>query len=400
MSKQFLFTIFSLTLIALIAGAAIFLAKGYRYQSDTRTFSGTGIISVISLPDQASVYLDGHLTTATDDNITSLPPKTYKVRIVKEGYVPWEKDIEVKQGLVSEIKATLYRSIPTIYPITYSGVDYALLSPDNLKLMYIIPNGLEGGLAAERKSGIWVWAMSTQNGIGFAGGDQQRQIVQSAGVDYTQAKYKWSPDSSQIFVDLPERKLLLDTNRLNDIPRDITATYEATLKSWDQTEAQTRLTKLAQIEDISLRKTASESAALKWSPDETKIFYTDSQGNYKLNDLSVDKQFDLPKASSYAFLPDSKHLVMIEAEVMKESKESSLGKTESEESKVKTIKDSFAQTRISIIEIDGTNKAEIYYGPVEPNVVVPWPDNSRLVVISSLPTQTASQPNLYGINLK
>lgn len=404
MSKQFLFTIFSLVLIAVIAGAAIFLAKGYRYQSDTQTFSGTGIISVSSLPDQASVYLDGHLTTATDDNITSLPPKTYKVRIVKEGYIPWEKDIEVKKGLVSEIKATLYRSIPTIYPITYSGVDYALLSPDNIKLMYIIPNGLEGGLAAERKSGIWVWVMSTQNGIGFAGGDQQRQIVQSSGVDYSQAKYRWSPDSSQIFVDLPDRKLLLDTNRLNDVPRDITATYEATLKSWDQTEAQTRLTKLAQIEDINLRKTASESASLKWSSDETKVLYTDNLGNFKLNDLSLKKNFELPKATSYEFLPDSKHLVMVERDETKASegsKESKVGASpKPSPSGNLTIKEQFAQSRISIIEIDGTNKAEIYYGSVEPNVVVPWPDNSRLVVISSLPTQTASQPNLYGINLK
>lgn len=393
MSKQFLFTLFSIVLIGLIAGAAIFLAKGYRYQTDTGTFAGTGIISVSSLPDQASVYLDGHLTTATDDNITSLPPKTYKVRIVKEGYIPWEKDIEVKQGLVSEIKATLFRSIPTIYPITYSGVDYALLSPDNLKLVYIIPNGLEGGLAAERKSGIWVWVMASQSGIGIGGGDQQRQIVQSNGTDFSQAKFRWSPDSSQIFVDLPERKLLLDTNRLNDVPRDITAAFEATLKSWDAAESQTRLTKLDQIEDLDLRKSASDSAHLKWSPDETKILYTDGQGAFKLNDLSLDKQFNLPMASNYSFLPDSKHLVMVEKEESKVTEAT-------EELKVKTIKDLFAQTRISIIEIDGTNKAEIYYGSVEPNVVVPWPDNSRLVVISSLPTQTASQPNLYGINLK
>jgi len=398
MSKQFLFTLFSLVLISLIAGAAIFLAKGYRYQSDTGTFSGTGIISVSSLPDQASVYLDGHLTTATDDNITSLPPKNYKVRIVKEGYIAWEKDIDVKPGLVSEIKAALYRSIPTIYPITYSGVDYAVLSPDSLKLMYIIPNGLEGGLAAERKSGIWVWVMSSQNGIGLGVGDQQRQIVQSNGTDYSQAKYRWSPDSSQIFVDLPERKLLLDTNGLNDVPRDITANYQATLKSWDLTESQTRLTKLSQIEDVTLRKTASDSATLKWSPDETKILYSDAQGNYKLNDLSLDKSFSLPKANNYTFLPDSKHLVMVEYEAtasaapVKNPKPSPSGNL--------TIKEQFALSRVSIIEIDGTNKAEIYYGSVEPNVVVPWPDNSRLVVISSFPTQTASQPNLYGINLK
>lgn len=403
MSKQFIFTVFSLVLIASIAGAAIFLAKGYRYQTDTGTFSGTGIISVSSLPDQASVYLDGHLTTATDDNITSLPPQNYKVRIVKEGYIPWEKDIDVKQGLVSEIKATLYRSIPTIYPITYSGVDYAVLSPDNLKLMYIIPNGLEGGLAAERKSGIWVWVMSSTNGIGIGTGDQQRQIIQSAGVDYSQAKYRWSPDSSQIFVDLPDRKLLLDINRLNDVPRDITANYVATLKSWDETEAQTRLTRLNQIDDPVLRKTASDSATLKWSPDETKILYSDAQGNYKLNDLNLVKEYELPKASSYSFLPDSKHLVMVESEgakVTDATKGSKVSSPKPSPSGNLSIKDQFAQSRISIIETDGTNKAEIYYGSVQPSVVVAWPDNSRLVVISSLPTQTASQPNLYGINLK
>ena len=393
MSKQFLLTLFSLVLIGLIAGAAIFLAKGYRYQTDTGTFSGTGIISVSSLPDQASVYLDGHLTTATDDNITSLPPKTYKVRIVKEGYIPWEKDIDVKQGLVSEIKATLYRSIPTVYPVTYSGVDYAVLSPDELKLMYIIPNGLEGGLAAERKSGIWVWVMSTQGGLGIGGGDVQRQILQSNGVDYSQAKYRWSPDSSQIFVDLPERKLLLETDRLNDVPRDITANYQATLKAWDDTEAQTRLTRLNQIENPLLKKSASESATLKWSPDETKILYSDAEGNFKINDFALDKEYILPKASSYSFLPDSKHLIMVE-------RDAPSGSPKPSPSGNLTIKEQFAQTSISIIEIDGGNKAEIYYGTVEPNVIVPWPDNSRLVVISSLPTQTASQPNLYGINLK
>lgn len=394
MNKRFLFTIFTLIVIVVIAGIAIFLAKGYRYQSDTGTFSGTGIISVSSIPDQASVYLDGHLTTATDDNITSLPPKTYKVRIVKEGYIPWEKDIEVSQGLVSEIKATLFRSIPTIYPITYSGVDFAMLSPDNLKLIYIIPNGLEGGAVAERKSGIWVWVMANQGGLGLGAGEVQRQLVQSNGADYSKAHFRWSPDSTQVFVDLPDRKLLLDINRLNDPPRDISSNFDATLKSWDATEGKNRLTKLEQITDLSLRKTASNSALLKWSPDETKVLYTSSEGNYKLNDLSFKRNFDLPKASSYEFLPDSKHLVMLEVAEASPKPKPSGSPIPS------TIKDQFTPVRISIIEIDGTNKAEIYFGSIAPEIVVPWPDGSRLVVISSLPTQTASEPNLYGINLK
>lgn len=401
MSKQFFLTILSIVVIAVIAGAAIFLAKGYRYQAQTGTFSGTGIISVTSTPDQASVYLDGHLTTATNDNITSLPPKTYKVRIVKEGYISWEKDIEVKQGLVSEIKAVLFRSIPTVYPITYSGIDYAVLSPDNLKLMYIIPGGQEGGAAAERKSGIWVWVMNNQGIVG--NGDLQRQIVEAKGVDYSKAKYRWSPDSSQLFVDFPDRKLLLESNRLNDIPRDITLTFQATLKAWDETETQNRIGKLLQIENVSLRKTASDSASLKWSPDETKILYTDSLGKFKLNDLSLNKNYDLPEANSYTFLPDSQHLVMVETDAeIKETKETKVteAKIGAVIAEALGIKDLFAQTRLSILEVDGKNKSEIFYGNIEPNSVIPWPDGSRLVVISSLPIQTASQPNLYGINLK
>jgi hypothetical protein len=245
--------------------------------------------------------------------------------------------------------------------------------------------------------------MASQTGLaGLGGGEVQRQIVQANGVDYSQAKFRWSPDSSQIFVDLPDRKLLLDIGRLNDVPRDITANYQATLNAWDEAESQNRLTKLEQIKDLNLRKTASGSALLRWSPDETKVLYTDTEGNFKLNDLSLKKNFDLPKATNYQFLPDSKHLVMLEHEAVEPAatglKASASPKPQP--SGTPSMKEHFAQTRISIIEIDGQNKAEIYYGSLEPGVVVPWPDGSRLVVISSLPTQTASQPNLYGINLK
>ncbi len=67
------------------------------------------------------MYLDGHLTSATDDNINSLEPKEYDVEIIKEGFIPWKKRLKINEGFVTEVKATLFPAIPTIYPLTFSG---------------------------------------------------------------------------------------------------------------------------------------------------------------------------------------------------------------------------------------------------------------------------------------
>src|SRR5687767_12557468 len=122
-SKRFLLTILILIIIALGAGVAVFFTKGYRVSPETGMITGTGIISVTSVPDQASIFLDERLIGATNDNIKSLPPKDYLVTIKKDGYIPWQKTVAVTQGLVTDIKATLFRSIPTIYPLTYTGAE-------------------------------------------------------------------------------------------------------------------------------------------------------------------------------------------------------------------------------------------------------------------------------------
>ncbi|MDP4038853.1 MAG: hypothetical protein Q8P54_02745, partial [bacterium] len=65
MSKRFIFTIITLLAIAIIAAVAIFLAKGYTFSAKEKRIVGTGIITISSEPDSASVFIDGHLTTAT-----------------------------------------------------------------------------------------------------------------------------------------------------------------------------------------------------------------------------------------------------------------------------------------------------------------------------------------------
>lgn len=387
-------TLLTLVVIGLSAVVAIFLAKGYRLSPDTKTVSGTGILSITSIPDQASVYLDGHLTTATNDNINSLPPKVYKVRIVKEGFIPWEKDEEVKAGFVTDVKATLFRSIPSIYPLTYTGAVNPVLSPDGQKLIYEVPVLQNANPLELKRAGLWVWQMSSERAISLNRGAEPHQIAQNIpGLDFTKGQFKWSPDSSQVMVTFADRVLLLDTNRFNDLPKDITATAGSTNKQWENDQKAKDTVRLALIKDMGIRKEASSAAFLKWAPDDSKFMYSkDGKDNFKVVNLGAGKdavsarQVGLPQNKGiYSWLADSDHLILVETQSDIPENEISLGGIPG---------------KISILEYDGFNKSEIYAGNFNPDAVFAWPDSSRLVILSSVPTATASEPNLFGINLK
>ena len=363
MSKRFLITIVTVVIITVVAGIAILLAKGYTFSPKEKRIIGTGIITVSSEPDAASVFVDGHLTTATNATISSLPPKTYSIRLTKEGFIPWEREVPVKEGLVTALKVTMYPAIPTIYPLTFTGVASPILSPDGSKLSFVVP--VATGSAATKKSGVWVWTMVKNQPIAFARSSEPHQIANNSIADFSNATLKWSPDSKQVLVTLTNSNFLLDSDNLNSEPRDITAILQATLDSWEDDTKAKETIRIEAIKNKNLRKIASDSAILVWSPDETK-FMVDT----RVYDLDDGKEYSLPAAKAHIWLPDSAHIVLV------------------------------GETEISIVDFDGTNKAVIYAGNFKDNFVFPWPDSSRLVIISSFPTPTASQPNFYGINLR
>ncbi len=391
MSRRFIITLVTLIVIGTAAGIAIFLAKGYTFSPKEGRVVGTGIISITSKPDAASVYVDGHLTTATNATISSLPPKKYTVRVVKEGFIPWQKDVEVKEGLVTDLKVTLYPAIPSLYPLTYNGIKNPILSPDGSKLAYIVPVSTESA-QLRKKAGVWVWSMESDRPIAFARGAEPHQIAASDLVNYDNASLRWSSDSKQVLATVENNNYLLDQNNLNSNPKDITPVLETTLKTWEEDNLAKERARVLNIKDLTARKIASNSAVLRWSPDETKFMYSEKVSNVskasdtsdtsatsrldetninlKVYDLETGKQYDIPPSKYHFWLPDSEHVVMVEP------------------------------NQISILDFDGTNKAVVFAGNFEDSLVFAWPDSSRLILISSFPTPTASVPNLYGINLK
>ena len=378
MSRRFLFTILTLLVIALVAGAAIFLAKGYTFSPQEKRIVGTGIINVTSEPNAASVFIDGHLTTATNATIASLSPKSYSVRIIKEGFIPWEKAVEVKEGVVTEVKVVLFPAIPTIYPLTFTSVANPSLSPDGSKLAYVVPDVATAG----KKVGVWVWTMVRNQPIAFARSSEPHQIASNTTADFSKATLKWSPDSKQVLATVGNNNYLLDSENMDNNPRDITAILEPTLKGWEDDLDAKKAVLVASITDQRLNKIASDSAILNWSPDETKFMARppspDGQANggqplvkdVKVYDLEDGKEYSLPAAKAHIWLPESRHIVLVE------------------------------DGAISVVDFDGSNKAIIYAGKFEDSFVFLWPDSSRFVIISSFPTPTASEPNFYGVNLR
>lgn len=400
MQKRVIIAFLVIFFVGLISAGVIFYARGFHLNFQNKRIDHTGLLVVNSIPDSAQVYLDGRLTSATNTTIDGLKPKKYQIKISKDGYNSWEKEIEIRADLATEVKATLFPLVPELKPLTLSGATNPQVSPDGTKLVYSVPE--------EKNSGLWILDMSS-GPLPFKKGP--KQIVKNTpALDFSKAKLTWAPDSSQIWAKLSTEKdgkeissqnFLLQADKLNDKLTDSTATLESTLVSWqDEINRQERLRikKLSEVPDLSKqaeesldKQIATASAALGiikyypvnfiWSADEKKILIPKADdGSFKdgatvwlLKDpnplIKTPDKFDLPSADKIFWLPDSKHLVLAQ------------------------------EKEIQIIEFDGFNKVSVYSQNFENGFVFPWPDGSRLVILTTFNQSAGALPNLYTITL-
>lgn len=110
--RTILFFIFG-SLFLLTTPTVILYSQGYRINFNTAegwiNISRTGGLFLKALPKQAEIYIDEKLTKKTDfffgsALIENLLPKTYKIRVLKEGFFSWEKNLEIKEKEVIEAK--------------------------------------------------------------------------------------------------------------------------------------------------------------------------------------------------------------------------------------------------------------------------------------------------------
>lgn len=126
--------VLALALIFLVLSPLLILyGLGYKYNWQKNRLEKTGVFFIKSFPKDAEIYLDGaRQPKTTPTQITRLLPKIYEVKIAKNGFLPWTKNLAIQSQT-----ATFIEDVSLIYeqPKTTAVAkgDFAELLPDSTR---------------------------------------------------------------------------------------------------------------------------------------------------------------------------------------------------------------------------------------------------------------------------
>lgn len=403
--KKIIFYIATVLFLLAATIAVILYGKGYNISFGDGKIGilGTGLLAATSQPDGAGIYINSHLTSATN-NTVSLPPGEYQIKIVKSGYFPWQKKIKIEKEVVSSAYALLIPTAPKLNNITDIGVGNPVLDPTRTKIAYTVSTSPD-----PRKNGVYILDMSLRPILTLR--SSSTQIVDNAIDNFSGSLLSWSPDAKELAATISAEPNITTTYLLktgfNENPADVTATLEAVNASWNQQRESQNKSQLFGLKAKLLSLIKENFKILSWSEDETKILYTATtsvnlpliinppligansqpedrlinKGSVYVYDIKEDKNFKIldsqPPHKSQDFIngfplnwfTDSKHLIYV------------------------------TDKKIIIMDYDGQNKTTVYAGPFMDDYVFAWPDGSKILILTDLGNPAIS-PNLYTIGLK
>lgn len=385
--------IFTFTLIVLtfFGGIAIFYARGYRLGIDEKnqvTLSPRGLLVVNSEPNGAQVFINGELKTATNATL-SLAPKTYEVEIKKEGYIPWKKQMLIKEEEVTQIDAFLVASAPSLTALTFSGAFNPILSADNTKIAYGVPVGEDNG----EKAGLWV--LETVNlPLGF-----NRDPRQITDIDLTGATWRWSPDGQEILLtDSKDAVYLLTISQFTPQNQliNVADELESIEKEWQLEQAKRLSSKFNGLEDEIQAIFEASAENVRFSPDESKILYTATTNITIPEDIvnpipgasTQPEERNLTSGKTYVYdIKEDKNFFVGEAEVILSWLPNSLNLLLPKED------------GISFMDYDGTNRQKVFSGGYIFPHAYPSTSSNRILLLTNLGGGD-TPTNLYWLSLK
>lgn len=101
-TRRIIFYIFLFVFLIMVP-VIIFYALGYNFDFEEKTIISTGAIYIKSYPTKAEIYINDKLRGKTNKLVGKLIPKTYNIQIIKKDFYPWQKEIIIKEGIVTKV---------------------------------------------------------------------------------------------------------------------------------------------------------------------------------------------------------------------------------------------------------------------------------------------------------
>lgn len=412
--------LFFLTVCFIFGASFTIIAYGRGYRLDVRknAVNPTGLISATSDPVGAQVLIDTKLKTATN-NAFNIEPGWYTVRIIREGYIGWEKKLRIQGEVVTRADAYLFPTNPSLSPLTTTGIEHPILSPDGSKIAYTIPFDVPRD-GTPLQAGLWVLDLVDRP----LGRNRDPQLVgqSEGGFNLSNAQLVWSPDSTEIMAILPSAVRLYSLNNRTNFT-DVSLRYSGILSTWQEETALKNQQKLAGFKEPFTEVASSSGRIIAFSPDETKLLYeaTESATIPRVldppmigtNPTEENRTITAGKFYIYDSKEDKNYFVLDKNELLTLSPTpiprgiTRPSPIPSQDIRIKPIW--FPTSRhlilllegkIDVMEYDRTNWTTIYSGPFVNGFVAPWTNGSRLIIMTNLNPGVGSLPNLYTINLR
>jgi len=157
--------------------------------------SDKGGIVVQTEPTGATVYFNENLVGTSPFKIKELPIRSYKVKIIKEGYEVWEQDVSIKAGEIEEISAQLDLKGPNpreIWKDPYFGMEFVFAKGGEFKMGDVFNDGNrdEKPVHEVRLDGFWIGKyLVTQGQWGAVMGSNPSQF--KSGDHYPVEQVRW-----------------------------------------------------------------------------------------------------------------------------------------------------------------------------------------------------------------
>jgi hypothetical protein len=381
----YLETFLTFIILGGITTALYLYTSGYRLNKNdegTVDMERTGMIGVKSIPDGASVYLDGKLVTATDDTIAGVKPGMHNIKVVKKGFLEWNKEIEVFEQLVTDITAVLITQSARLEPLTNTGAKFPSISPSLTKIAYFSFDTEKPGISIIPLTGVNLGLFKTNPTVVI---EDTQYTTYSSGQEIV-----WSPDENSLLVKSSEQTYYLID--LTNNSAQTTLNPDEILAEWKEELREKReefVNNSVFVVPENIMEIALSEEAL-WAPDEKKFLYTKEEGNqiqywvYNFEVpipvgekteslvLTTDKNSPQPNVNWYT---DSFHLILVEGDI--------------ENEKTGTV---------SLIRIDGTNKTEVYNNTLYSDAAFSSPGGDKIIIVTSF--KSGEQTDLYTVSIR